>query len=462
MTSGGASTPTQRTPNLWKEAYNALSEDEKGKERLRKLNDILKRELGTPNIKMRSEDGYKRLQTLINQRSQSLASSKTSDKVNKICTNMLRIEELVAAGANVGGPYVAIPAAALFLAFSVWKWLHDNPLALTSNQVQQIYQSEKEAMFELARKVAHYTVLHATSADRIKKLPSDDHHMKDLKRNLHMLYIGLYKTLLFATAQITISLYGDWQIIKNIMKHYDWEGQIKELDEHHQFCKDYRDEMLARQKDPSRAKSEPMTSMGPGPRNPLHWAVALSVPEQVTHLIQKNEYPINALTPRSWTAAHLAARHENTGILKILLTAPGLDLRIKNSDGQTPLHIAALYNCAGAAALLLQRDYWLLGRYDNKGRTASTFAAFKGHVKVLQVLKENGQDFNEVTTENGWTALHLAAENGHVEAVQYLLTNGAKRWTQIKAGRRTGYTAKQIAELEKKFDVAAILGDEGT
>jgi hypothetical protein len=32
---------------------------------------------------------------------------------------MLRIEELVAAGANVGGPYVAIPAAALFLAFSV-------------------------------------------------------------------------------------------------------------------------------------------------------------------------------------------------------------------------------------------------------------------------------------------------------------------------------------------------------
>jgi ankyrin repeat protein len=67
-----------------------------------------------------------------------------------------------------------------------------------------------------------------------------------------------------------------------------------------------------------------------------------------------------------------------------------------------------------------------------------------------------------VTTENGWTALHLAAENGHVEAVQYLLANGAKRWAQIKAGRRAGYTAKQIAELEKKFEVAAILGDEGS
>jgi hypothetical protein len=98
-------------------------------------------------------------------------------------------------------------------------------------------------MFELARKVAHYTVLHATSSSRIKKKPGDDHHMRDLKRNLHMLYIGLYKTLLLASAQLTISLYSDFQFIKNLVKHYDWEGQIKELDEQHQLCKDYRDEV---------------------------------------------------------------------------------------------------------------------------------------------------------------------------------------------------------------------------
>jgi hypothetical protein len=109
----------KRTRNLWREAYSALSDDEKGKERLHKLNDILKQEIGKPNIKIRSEDGYKQLQALINKRSQSLAATKTSEKVGKICDNMLRIEELVAAGANVGGPYVAIPAAALFLAFSV-------------------------------------------------------------------------------------------------------------------------------------------------------------------------------------------------------------------------------------------------------------------------------------------------------------------------------------------------------
>jgi hypothetical protein len=110
---------SKRTPNLWKEAYNALSDDEKGKERISRLHEILKQEIGKPNIRIRSEDGYKQLQALINKRSQSLAASKGSEKVGKICDNMLRIEELVAAGANVGGPYVAIPAAALFLAFSV-------------------------------------------------------------------------------------------------------------------------------------------------------------------------------------------------------------------------------------------------------------------------------------------------------------------------------------------------------
>jgi ankyrin repeat protein len=312
-------------------------------------------------------------------------------------------------------------------------------------------------MFELAGKVAHYTVLHATASDRIKKLPRDDHRMRDLKRNLHMLYVGLHKTLLLATAQLTISLYSDWQFINNIVKHYDWEGQIKELDDHHQLCKDYRDEMIARQKDPSATKPEQSPSMGPGPRNPLHWAVALGVPEQVTHLIQKNEYPINALTPRKWTAAHLAAEQGNTNVMKTLLTVPGIDLKIKNSEGHTPLHVAAVENKPGAAQLLLQRDGTLLGRYDHRGRTACSIAAYKGHVDILAVLREYGQDFNEVTGANGWTALHLAAENGHVEVVKYLLAHGANKDITVRDGKNKGLTVKDVAEQNKKLGVVVIL-----
>jgi hypothetical protein len=104
--------------SLWEEAYNALNHEEKGKSRLLKLSNILKNELGKPNLKLRSETGYQKLQTLIDSKSKRLAKSKSS-KAGLVCDTMLKIQDLVAAGANVGGPYVAIPAAALFLAFSV-------------------------------------------------------------------------------------------------------------------------------------------------------------------------------------------------------------------------------------------------------------------------------------------------------------------------------------------------------
>lgn len=312
-------------------------------------------------------------------------------------------------------------------------------------------------MFELAAKVSHYTVLHATGADRVKILQNDKSHIQDLKKNLHMVYVGMYKSLLLAIAQITISLYGDWQFIKNLFKHYDWEGQIKELDNNHQWCKDYREELKARMSEPDVGQIDQKKAMGPGPRNQLHWAVAFSVPEQVTYLVQKGEYPINALTKQRWTAAHLAARQGNTGILKTLLTAGGIDLKIRNQDGSTPLHISALHGKVGATKLLLQRDCGLLSIRDNRGHTAFLLAAFGGHPKVINVLKENGQNLNEATTKEGWTGLHLAADAGHLKVVQYLVENGAKKSIKVRDGNRKGMNAKQLAELKSKSDIAAIL-----
>jgi hypothetical protein len=119
MTTSKVSKSDRHTPNLWKEAYSALNEDDSGKERLQKLNIILKEQIGKPKLKVRSKEGYKQLQALIQEKSQSLAAGKSSEKFGKVGNNMLAIQELVSAGANVGGPYVAIPAAALFLAFSV-------------------------------------------------------------------------------------------------------------------------------------------------------------------------------------------------------------------------------------------------------------------------------------------------------------------------------------------------------
>jgi ankyrin repeat protein len=334
--------------------------------------------------------------------------------------------------------------------------------------MNQIYMAEKAAMYKLAENVAHYVVLNKKSQDRIKIQASDDADMRVLKAKLHMVYIGLYKAFILASAQLVISLYGRLQWLKNIAKHYDWAGQLEELNEQAHFVRLYRDEMesklwqnstkqLQTPKGKQEPRPDPKKAMGPGPRNPLHWAVALTVPEQVAFFVQNKEYPINALTPQSWTAAHLAAREGNLKILKTLLTAPGINLTIKNREERTPLHIATIHKRVGAVKLLLERHVKLLGLRDKYNRTAFIIAVEKGHVEVLKVLKAYGQDMNETTVKQGWTALHLAAETGKVDAVKWLVENGTKKFTKVRDGPQKGMTAKQIAEQKGKTKVLEFL-----
>jgi ankyrin repeat protein len=107
--------------------------------------------------------------------------------------------------------------------------------------------------------------------------------------------------------------------------------------------------------------------------------------------------------------------------------------------------------------LLLQRNVRVLNRRDNRGRTAFLLAAQSGHVGVLKVLKENGQNMDEATSKNGWTGLHLAAENEHVETVKYLVANGAEKNAVIKDGWAKGLSAKQISEKKGKIKVLEFL-----
>jgi ankyrin repeat protein len=281
-----------------------------------------------------------------------------------------------------------------------------------------------------------------------------------------MVYVGLYKAIIFASAQLMISLNGGFQWLKNVAKHYDWAGQLENLNkqqhriEQFMHSKEWQDAIKpppVNKDKPRQPKPDPRKAMGPGPRNPLHWAAALGVPEQVAFYVQNKEYPINALTPQSWTAAHLAAREGHTKILKTLMTAPGIDLTIKNREERTPLHIAAIYNRKWAAKALLERHVKLLGLRDKYDRTAFIIAAEKGHLEILKVLKGFGQDMNEMTIKQGWTALHLAAENGNVDAVKWLVENGTKKWTKVKDGPQKGLNAKQIAELKGKTKVLEVL-----
>lgn len=327
--------------------------------------------------------------------------------------------------------------------------------------MEEIYASEKGAMTDLAEGVSDYYVLTAKSHERTRIRPEDDEDMQRLKQKLRVVYIGLFKTVMLATAQLANFLCDDsgakkW--FKNAMKLYNWGEQLDELNKRYEVCERCCSEMAWRLTLGPAPKAEPkVTSVGPGPRNALHWAVADKLYARIDELVSSHECSINALTPKSWTAAHLAAEHGDTKILRTLRSVPGIDIHVKNVDGRTPLHIAALNNRVGAVKLLLGWDRKLLSVRDSKNRTAFLLAAAQGHVAVLQALKDKGQDMNESTLKNGWTGLHLAAELNRVEAVKFLLANGARKNTRTTGGAAKGRTAKQIAEFKGHTQVAEIL-----
>lgn len=323
--------------------------------------------------------------------------------------------------------------------------------------------TERETMFEVAETVADYVVMNKKSQEWTTITTSDDADMRELKESLQSVFVSLYKSIIFATAQLMISLNGDFQWFKNVAKHYDWEGQLETLNKRQhrisQFMhsKEWQEAIQpSLTPKPTQAPRDLKKMMGPAPRNPLHWAAALGVPEQVAFYVQNSEYPINALTKQSWTAAHLAAREGHTKIVKILLTVPNIDLFIKNREERTPLHIAAMYNRKWAAKALLERSPSLLAPRDKWDRTAFLIAAEKGHVEVLKVVKGFGQNVNEGTVKKGWSALHLAAENGHVETVRWLLGNGAKKMARVKEGPEKGMTAKEIAVTKGRTKVVEL------
>ncbi|KAF1933635.1 uncharacterized protein M421DRAFT_395750 [Didymella exigua CBS 183.55] len=270
--------PGKHTSDLWKQAYEALNDDDKGRERLQKLNAIVKQELGKSKIKLQSDDGYRELLGMIQRKPRKLESRKSTEKIGTVCSSMMKIEDIVATGANIGGRYVAIPAAALFSAFAM----------------NEIYMTERAAIFEVAETVAGYVVLNKKTQDWMAVRTTDDVDMRELKESLQSVFISLYKAIFFVSVHLMLSFNGDFQWLKNVAKYCDWAGQLETLNK-----RQHRVSLFMHSKEWQEASNPPINRaphkrdvekiMGPGPHNPLHWAAALGVPDQIIFLVVTEE-----------------------------------------------------------------------------------------------------------------------------------------------------------------------------
>lgn len=98
---------------------------------------------------------------------------------------------------------------------------------------------------------------------------------------------------------------------------------------------------------------------------------------------------------------------------------------------------------------ILQEHQSQINDKDEYGNTLLHYAAFRGEIEIVRLLKKCGANF-KVINENGWTSLHSAAygivnEKEDWETFRYLLENGVD------------YSVKAVGGIT----IEDILADEG-
>jgi ankyrin repeat protein len=138
-------------------------------------------------------------------------------------------------------------------------------------------------------------------------------------------------------------------------------------------------------------------------------------------LLLEHKVKLDARDRDANTPLHRAVRgHPGRGhseahyMIVVALIRAGADVNPQNSDGESPLHIAASYGLAQVVELLI-------------GNGAEIDVGV-GHGLQDEESSEadDEDDYREPPINSGQTPLHLAAMRGHEEVVRILLDHGAE------------------------------------
>ena len=149
---------------------------------------------------------------------------------------------------------------------------------------------------------------------------------------------------------------------------------------------------------------------------------------------------------RGRSSLHLAvAANQVSSTNWILEFHPG-SLEVSDTEGSTPLHIAAENNYCDLAQILIAADTSLEAK-NCLGRTPLHCATIKGHLNTCTLLLRKSAFANALDIYR-LTPLHLAAKLNKPTIVDLLLTEGADCESHALKGRRPIHYAAYFGHLE--------------
>ena len=181
---------------------------------------------------------------------------------------------------------------------------------------------------------------------------------------------------------------------------------------------------------------------------PLMYAVYISDLEMIKLLAMLGAN-INETNDKGVAALMIAAQQNDLQVIDFLVKA-GAKIGLKDDFGRTEIehaHYGHNYN------LVLQTNRLLLG-FQNviENRTELMFASYRGDIKSVQSLVDQGAADINARDHQGWTALMIARLEGHLEVADFLNNAGTEFTTRdheilINAEAQRQYTSEQILSI---------------
>ncbi|XP_067890024.1 ankyrin repeat domain-containing protein 42-like isoform X2 [Heterodontus francisci] len=182
---------------------------------------------------------------------------------------------------------------------------------------------------------------------------------------------------------------------------------------------------------------------------PLQWAVH-SDSLECLHWLLWHGADMTDVTPRGWTAVHIAAIRGHDACMQALVTN-GANLTAKDDRGCTPSHLAAAHGHSYTLQIIL-RSGVDTNPADKTGWRGVHYAAFHGRLGCLQLLVRWGADVNEVDQDGNLPA-HLAAMEGQLHCFKFLVCHGVSITHVLAARNDQGETSKDLAKRFYKDNI---------
>ena len=139
---------------------------------------------------------------------------------------------------------------------------------------------------------------------------------------------------------------------------------------------------------------------------------------ELAKLLLQHGASIHKVDKNNRTPLHLAAQSGHDDILAWILDNYNFDMKMKDFQGYTILHIAAVFGQSDCCSVIL-RHHPDINVKDDNGNTPLAGACQAGDIGMVRVLLQHGARVSY--NQNGSTALHKAAIKNHADVVEMMV-----------------------------------------